>query len=535
MSSLDLLDLLGQSEAYLARAQRGYGAGIWRAVKGGSPPDEGAHHDRIERILADDTVLVRLEAAYRREGIDALVRRRAARWLSAALVSQIDSQTGALARRRQTAALLGSFSGAVGRERLDVDGLRVTLARDNDRGRREQAYRALTGLAQSLLPIVHEGVALAAGAWSKDRPGRDTTFWRQPLSPFALDWPEMDLPGMVASFLAQTEPLLERFHHLGTRGGGVRSLQPWDWEHAVLQLAAPYERYFPPADHAASLARATRACGLIIDTQPLSLELAPKWLPQANSGWPATDWLAVGMSRESRAGSGIEASRLLRPELGLAVDGRLGSQASLGSLARATGTALGVLLCRAGYLAERRIAGGIDPAAVTLAALLTEPNFLAGQTSMPRSEISSYLAVGSLEAGVLRAVRLRRIAALAAAAWQVVLAPGTDPGPVAAHWLREATGVTWDGGVAGLDLATLVDLAYWPATFLAELARGQIVGYLRREHGRLMGERRTGECLVECFWRYGGLATSTRAIELATGHALDGTAEAETLLREAGM
>ena len=278
-----------------------------------------------------------------------------------------------------------------------------------------------------------------------------------------------------------------------------------------------------------------RAVGLPVDSLPLRPELSPGWLPLANSGWPAVDWIAVS-ARPGSTAAWREGAKPApgRPAIGVAVDPRAGSQWTFAGLANATGVGLGLLHNRGGHLAGRTGALGLTPGAPAVSGLLTEPNYLAGQTSLPRSELPRYLAVGCVRSGLLRTVWLRMVAARAAATWAVMSEPDGAPGPVWAEWLGRATGLTYESDLFALDTATLAEPCFWPRLFVAELGAGQVLGYLRREHGRLMGDRRTAECLIECFFRHGALAPAARAVELATGEPLGLRSEVEQLRAAAG-
>jgi hypothetical protein len=547
-SHLDLKDLFERCDRSLAALERQHGASLWRAVRGGPPPDAALHASRLERLLTDDSILARLEAVYRRESADPGIRRRASLWLSAALSSQAERQAGMARHQRAAGELLASYAGTVGRERPGPDDLRQILCRDASRDRREAAYTSLLRLGASILPSLRDALGELARAWLPSRPfaGQAAGYWTQPLSPFALRWPGIDVPAVAREFLDATAPLLDRFLHLGARSAGVTRLRPWDWDYAQHRMAAGYDRFLPAGDLLASLSRGLRTCGLVIDSQPIHPELAPRWMPPSRSGLPPVEWLTVATMRPSPAMPGqlaqpdlaeailLAGARPPRPEVGVAVECRQGTQQASADLARAVGAALGVLLCRAGHLAERLEASSLGPAGAVLAQVTCEPGFLGTHTKMARSDIDTYVAIGCRSSGLLRAVRLRQAAALAATAWQVMLEPGTDPGPVAQDWLRRATGMSWDASLAGLDLATLGDPAWWPGAFLAELAAGQVAGHLRSEHGRLTGDRRTGECLVECFWRQGAMVPFTSGVRMATGREFSPRAEAQALAMQAG-
>ncbi|MDP2870978.1 MAG: hypothetical protein Q8P31_00315 [Bacillota bacterium] len=530
MPTLQIEDLLAQAQAELCCNAREEADALWTGVrKGGAPTGTGGSYEgRRAALLADEQVMFRLENLYRSSSGATPLGRRAALWLSLALGQQAAAQSGQRRLLRQAAAVVDSFRGQVGRDRLAADDLRLVAARDPDRGRREQAHVALAGLARSLAPMVRDALAGLAQAWSPDRPGENAVrYWHQPLSPFRLDWGEVDLPAIVEGFLAATDELAGRFAHFATRALGLRSLRPWDLDHAVLQLSRAHDAHFPPADASAGLVRGMRACGLHIDGLPIIPELQPRWWPPELRGLPGVGWTVLAVPGEAalQSGRGDEPAvtrARVRPRTVVVADYLLGSQYGWVQLAKATGAALGVLYGRGGFLAERSAPPRLDPAALIVADLSTEPNWLAGQTSLARSEVSRFLSVGCLRAGLLQTALLRQIAARAALAWGIMANPDLDPAPAAAELLARAGGAgSVDGHTYALDLATLDEPGFWPSVFLCELAAGQARAFLRREHGKLMGDRRTGEFLVEYFWRPGRLLPLGQALRAATGTALD--------------
>jgi hypothetical protein len=134
--------------------------------------------------------------------------------------------------------------------------------------------------------------------------------------------------------------------------------------------------------------------------------------------------------------------------------------------------------------------------------------------------VPRFLALGCLRSGLLYGVYLRSLAARALISWQLLGDPSLDPPAVAEELLRHATGAESAGRLCALDLASAVHPAHWASLFLHETASAQVREHLRREHGRIMGDRRTGEMLVECFWRHGQLIPVTDAVRAATGAAL---------------
>ncbi len=552
MATHDLDDLLDELDTSLSQLDRRHNRRLWSAVRGGPVPDVPAHADyqaRLDRLLGDEDVAMRLDAAFRREGADRVRRRRSALWLSQAVATQAARQARAGAAVRQNAAIVQTFTAALGRERMGIDGLRSVLEGDPNRSRREQAYLALVGLARSLSTVFRETLAAHAAAWTPRGPGLTSGagLWRQPLSPFTLEWQETDVAAVADKILRDTLPLLERFQHLAARAAGVRTLRAWDIQYALGRLAEPYERYFPGAGAATAIANGMRACGLPIDSLPLDLELAPRWLPLDQKGWPGRRWSVYPMQRsgaEQRQATGLEgvpgaSRRMARPEVGVAVDPRPGLQEGLLALAHGVGAAVGIIHCRGGFLAEYRYGHRVDVAGAVCGFLVSEANWLAGQTAMPRSEVAGYLAVGCHTAGVIRAMRLREAAARAKAVWLAAGERRRDGGDAeadvleaGAQLLQQAFGVPFDAEFLALDTAILTDPTVRAALLLRDVAAGQLAVYLRREHGKLMGDRRTGECLVECFWRHGALAPQPAALRLATGTGLDPGPEIDGLLHD---
>ncbi len=571
--SLELDDLLIELDFGLARLDRGHNRRLWSMVKTGTAPGppsgpgslaasgSAAHQAQWEKLLAGEDVAMRLDAAFRREGADRARRRRCALWLSLAAATEAKRQAKVESAMRQAGTMTDSFAAAVGRERLGVDALRATLARDRDRGRREQAYLALASLARSMAQLYRDTLQAHSAAWTPRAaapggavaprgdvaPGGAVAappragLWRQPLSPFVLEWQDVDVAAVADRILRETGPLLERFGHVAARAAGVRTLRAWDIGYAAWRLAEPYDRYFPAADMPTAIANGMRACGLPIDSLPLDLELSPRWLPLELSGWPERRWAVFPMQRSVAQAAGEPGPagatrRLPRPEVGVAVDSRSGFGAAAVDLALATGAAAGIIHCRGGFLAEYRYGRRADVGSAVAGFIVAEPNWLAGQTTMPRSEIPGYLALGCQAAGLLRAIRLREAAARAKAVWLAVGGGGDGPDALeaGADLLGQAYGVPFEAGLGALDTATLADPAARPADLLSEVAAGQLAGYLRRDHGKLMGDRRTGECLIECFWRHGALAPQPAALELATGAGLDPGPEIDELLQAGG-
>jgi hypothetical protein len=353
-----------------------------------------------------------------------------------------------------------------------------------------------------------------------------------------MDWGNVDLPAIAGSFLDATEDLQQRFIHFAGRTLGQRTLRAWDLDYAVLQLSRGFDAHFPAADATAGLVRGMRACGLNIDGLPIIPELQPKWFPPERRGLPAVGWAALAVPGEAalRGEGSVTARARIRPRVVVAADYLPGSQYGWVQLAQATGAALGILYGRAGFMAERVLPPQLDPAALIVADLVTEPNWLAGQTSIARSDVLRFLSLGCLRSGLLQTAILRQTAARAAAAWLAMSHPDLDPAPEAARMLARAMGVGgMDAEMSGLDLATLSEPGFWPSVFLCEIAAGQARAFLRREHGKIMGDRRTGEFLVEYFWRPGRMLPIAQALEMATGAKLGPADTAKELERAANV
>jgi len=521
MPALELEDLLLQSESRLCWLSRVKAAKLARAAKTGVAPDVDTHEAERDAVLADDHVLSRLEHAYNHAAPDTVVHRRSALLLSAALEARLSAESGQRRALRQVSALVDSFRGPVGRERLALDGLRLTLRRDPSRARREQAWNTLAQLARLVEPFQRESLAGLAGSWAPRRGPEPVSFWDQPLSPFRVEWGHVDLPCIATRFLEETQYLVDRQLHHVARVLRVRSPRAYDLDFGRQALSQRYEARFAPADAAPSIARGMRACGLPIDTLPLDPLVDPKWLPLSHAGWPPVDWATYPIPGEGADDeTPLVARARVRPRVILVADFRGGSQSGWVELASSTGAGLSVLFGRGGFLAERRSLPGLDPAALIVASLLSEPNWLAGQTAMPRSEMSGYLALGCLRSGVLHGMRSRVLAAMALASWRVLSDPQIDPAQAVIEALAGATGIDDAGRLWPLDFAVSSHPAYWASLFLNEVAVSQVARYLRREHGRIMGDRRTGEVLVECFWRHGALVTLADAVQSATGEPL---------------
>lgn len=532
---LETPDLLNAREAELARCELSFGHQLWRAVRGGMPPNPAAYEDGRDRLLGDDSDLVRLEALYRRDGAEAALRRRAALWLSAAAWHRTLRRARFGALLAQLTPVLFMYRGRVGNQLLDLDALRRSLLVDDDRHRREQAYMSLVALAGETGGLVADMRTSLVRAWEAEAGGGpEPGFWNHPLAAFAPEWPGLNLIELADKYLDRTEPLLGRFRHLAGEALKTSQLRAWDVTFGLHALAARYDHFFADAHQLSSLSTSLRSAGLPTDGVPLAVATQPAWLPMGLSGWPGSDWLAVGM--------GIGAGRLSDQwsggrglSLGIAVGGARGSQSFGQDLARATGAAFGTWHGRAGHLARRRQAGGLDPAGALLGALTVEPEHLTHHTEMPAGEVSTYRAQGCPRSGLLRAVELRLLAAYAAAAWMLFADPDQDAASVTGSWLSRAAGTQVDGRLLPLDLATLIDPAHWPLLFVTEIAAGQLAEHLLTEHGKLVGDRRTAECLVECFWRHGMLVPAQRALELATGSTLNLDAEVDALFSHAGV
>jgi hypothetical protein len=522
---LQIEDVIAQAEAELCCLAREESETQWAAVRRGIPPAAGNIEARRDPLLGDEQVQFRLENLYRGSSGTTSLGRRAALWLSMALRSQVSAQAQHRRKLKQAIALVQSFGGQVGRERLGIQGLRMVMVRDSDRTRREQAYLALAALAKALWPPQREVLAGLSQAWSPARPGAGkVTYWNQPLSPFHMDWGAVDLPSLAARFLDATDELQQRFVHFAARMLGLRSLRAWDLDYAVLQFSRNFDAHFPVADATAGLVRGMRACGLNIDSFPIAPELHPKWFPPERSAVPAVGWATLAVPGEAalRGDATVTARARIRPRVVTSADYGPGAQYGWVQLAQATGVALGILYGRGGFLAERSLPPQLDPAALLVSDLVTEPNWLAGQTSIARSEVPRFLYLGCLRAGLLQTVAMRQTAARAAAAWQVMAQPGDDPAQEAARMMARASGVSGiDMNMPGLDLATFAEPGFWPSVFLCELAAGQARAFLRREHGKIMGDRRTGEFLVEYFWRPGRMLSIAQALAMATGGPLD--------------
>lgn len=530
-SPLDLSDLFSRLDAQLATIEGQWGSRRWQAVRRGGRPDRQGYDSALRQVLCDPAALARLEAVYQRESAEPRLRRRAALWLSASRSYEAAERSGLPGFQAAAAGVLDSYRASAGAPALGAGALRQVLFRDPSRARRQAAYAGLARLGGLLSPLVRDALAGLGQAWA--RPGGDSgppsSYWGHPWSPLALGWPGTDLLGIAGQFLEATSPWLERFAHLAQALLGVQRLGPWDWEYAQHLMGRPYDCLLPEADLRATLAQGLRSCGLDPGEQPLWPELAPKWMPLGCAGLPPTGWWAVPViPPEDRPAPTAEMT------VGLAVEGRLGPQMALANLAQAVGSGLGALRCRAGYLAGRQPGLAPTPPGALLALVAFEPPLLAGRAKAGAGDIDTYIVAGCRSAGLLRAMHLRQLAALAATAWQVMLRPGADPGAIGQEWLNRATGMAWDGAWAGLDLATLEDPGCWPAAFLSELAACQIAGFLTSEHGRLAGDKRTGECLMECFWRHGALVPLAGGVRLATGGALDPRAAVSWLAGQVG-
>jgi|GEM_PF-2406281 len=532
---LESPDLLDAREAELARCELRFGRQLWQAVRGGVLPDYAASEDECGRLLGDDSDLVRLEALYRREGAEAALRRRAALWLSTAAWHQTRRRANFGALFAQLTAALLMYRGRVGHELLDLDGLRRSLLANDDRHQREQAYLGLVALAGETGELVADMRSGLVTAWATEAGvGAEPGFWKHPLSAFALEWPGLDLIELAGGYLDRTEHLLDRFGHLARELLKVSRLQAWDVAFGLRALAARYDRFFAGAHQSSALSASLHSAGLRTDNVPLAVAAQPAWLPMGLMGWPGRDWLAVGMGTGAgHLGGQLPDRRDL--SVGIAVGGPQGPQSFGQDLARATGAAFAMWYGRAGHLARRRRAGGLDPAGALLGALMVEPEHLSRHTELPAGEVSTYLAQGCPRSGLLRAIELRFLAAHAATAWTLFAEPDQDAASVAGCWLSRAAGTPIDGRLLPLDLASLIDPAHWPLLLVTEIAAGQLAAHLLAEHGKLVGDRRTAECLVECFWRHGRLVPAQQALELATGSALDLGAEVAAISSHAGV
>lgn len=521
MPTVELETLLLESESRLCQLSRLRSRELATAARTGIPPEDHDRRPETDALLADERILTRLEHAYRHASPESGLHRRSALWLSAALRTRLEVESGQRRAKRQVSALVDSYRGAVGHERRGLDALRLVLRRDAQRARRQQAWRALGELAGLVEPFRRQALAGLSACWSPRRGPQPVSFWDQPLSPFQLEWGAVDAAGLAERFLERTAGFAERFLHHAGQALGSRAVRAWDLGYAVYELSRRYEAWFPPADATASLSGGMRACGLPIDGLPLDPLLNPKWLPLRHAGWPPVDWAGYPVPGDSAHDAlPATAAARIRPRVALVADYRAGAQLGWVQLATATGAALAVLFGRGGHLAERWSPPGLDPASLIVADLITEPNWLAGQTAMARSEVPGFLAVGCYRSGLLLAVWVRALAAMALSSWVEMSGHGTAGRPSGGGPLARATGVEDAGLLRPLDFASLECPAYRVSLFLHELAAAQIRRYLRREHGRIMGDRRTGEFLVECFWRRGALVPLGDAVRAATGDPL---------------